>query len=345
MRIGLIAPPWLPVPPPAYGGTEAVIDNLARGLRARGHDITLFSLGESTCPVDTASLYELACEPIGASIPEAAHVLAGYEELRNAGVDLIHDHTMLGPLLGAPHARVPVVATNHGPFTAAARRLYTRSAEHAAIVAISHSQARSAGTVPISAVIHHGIDLEQYRPGSGTGGYALFVGRMCADKGVHHAVRVAKRAGRELVIATKIREPAERAYFEEAVRPLLGPDDAPPVEQPLPRRLELFREAEVLLNPIRWPEPFGLVMAEALGSGTPVLAFPNGAAPEIVADGETGFLCADEEEMGIAVDKLASIERPLCRSSAERHFSLHRMAADHERLYTELLEHSPRRRC
>ena len=338
MRIGLIAPPWVPVPPVGYGGTEIIVDNLARGLQALGHDVRLFTVGDSTSPVRRDYLYPTAVRPIGMTVPEAAHVLAAYEALADA--DVIHDHTVLGPLVAGRCLtdHPPVVATNHGPFTAQSRRIYMEAAEHAWIVAISHAQARSSGGIPIAAVIHHGIDLDLYRPGPGDGGYLLFMGRMCAAKGVHLAVRVAKRAGWQLVLVTKIWEPDERAYFDHEVRPLLEPGDEMPAEQPLARRVELLRGARALLNPIQWPEPFGLVMAEALASGTPVLAFPNGSAPEIVEPGRTGYLCEDEDEMVAAIEAVGTIKRADCRSAAERRFSMARMARDHERLYRRLLE-------
>ena len=233
-----------------------------------------------------------------ADIPEAAHVLAAYDAL--ADVDIIHDHTVLGPLVAGRRGirQPPVVTTNHGLFTSQTRRIFAEVARHASIVAISHSQALASGGIPIAAVIHHGIDLEVYQPGPGDGGYLLFVGRMCADKGVHLAVRIARRAGQRLVIVAKMREPAERAYFEQRVRPLLEPGDEMPAELPLESRLELMRGAAALLNPITWREPFGLVMVEALASATPVLAFPNGAAPEIVDQGRTGYLCRDESADG-----------------------------------------------
>ncbi len=341
MRIGLIAPPWIAVPPSAYGGTEVVIDNLARGLMALGHDVRLFTVGESTCPVPRQWIFRSPVEPMGAPAAEAVHALAAYEAL--AGADIIHDHTVLGPRLawrrGITRAitRAPVVTTVHGRVTPQERRLLAETARHAAIVAISHAHARSLAGVPVTAVIYHGIDLDVYTPGPGTGGYLLFVGRMSADKGVHHAVRAARLAGWPLVISAKMREPAERAYFEEQVRPLLGPDDVMPAERPLATRLALLREAAALLNPITWPEPFGLVMAEALASATPVLAFPNGAAPEIIDHGRTGFLCQDEEEMTAAIAEVHQIDRRRCRIAAEQRFSLARMAADHERLYRAIL--------
>jgi glycosyltransferase involved in cell wall biosynthesis len=253
MHIGLIAPPWLPVPPPGYGGTEVVIDNLARGLQALGHDVRLFTIGESTCPVPREYLYQDQIEPMGADLPEAAHALAAYEAL--AGLDIIHDHTVLGPLLACEHGirRPPVVMTNHGLFTPQTRRIFAAVARHASIVAISHSQACSSAEVPLAA------------------------------------------------------------------------------------RIELMRRAAALLNPITWREPFGLVMVEALASGTPVLAFPNGAAPEIVDPGRTGYLCRDEEEMITAVDRVPGIERHHCRAAAERRFSMNRMVLDYKQLYRHIL--------
>jgi glycosyltransferase involved in cell wall biosynthesis len=338
MRIGLIAPPWIPVPPPAYGGTEVVVDNLARGLTALGHDVRLFTVGESTCPVPRQWLYRSPAEPMGDRWREAAHVLAAYEAL--ADTDIIHDHTLIGPLLSGRHGipRPPVVTTIHAQVTPQNRRILAEVARHASIVAVSHAHARCFGDIPVTAVIHHGIDLDVHKPGPGTGGYLLFVGRMSADKGVHRAVRVARRAGRPLVISAKMRDPAERAYFEQQVRPLLRPGDSIPAEQPLAVRLELMRYAAALVNPIAWPQPFGLVMIEALAAATPVLTFRKGAAPEIIDHGRTGFLCRSEHEMIAAVAHVHELDRSQCRAAAERRFSLARMAADYERLYRAIVE-------
>lgn len=341
MRIGLIAPPWVPVPPPAYGGTEVVIDNLARGLQELGHEVRLFTVGESQCPVPTDFLYPKAIAPIGVTVPETAHVLAAYESL--ADMDIIHDHTFLGPLISGLRGmrRPPVVHTNHGPFNGETQPVLAEIAKHASIVAISRSQAGQAemyGGAPIAGVIHHGIDLGLYKAGPGGGGYLMFVGRMSPDKGVHHAIRVAKKAGKQLVLSTKMREDKEIDYFESEIRPLLDPGDEMPAEIPLERRIELLRGADAMLNPITWREPFGLVMAEALACATPVLAFPNGAAPEIIDSGITGYLCRDEGEMISAVDRVGEIDRSQCRTAAEQRFSLQGMARDHDRLYRRLLD-------
>jgi glycosyltransferase involved in cell wall biosynthesis len=341
VRIGLIAPPWIPVPPPGYGGTEAIVDYLARGLRGRGHDVRLFTVGESTCPVPRAHFYPRVVQPIGGLVPEMAQALAAYDALTD--VDVIHDHTMIGPLISAARGgATPVVTTIHGPFTAENRLIFKEISRHATVVAISHAQARDAA-MPDATVIHHGVDTTLYRYGPGGGGFLLFIGRMTADKGVHRAVRVARRAGRRLVIVAKMREPSERAYFERKVAPFLADRDEVLIEAPLPERVDLLGRADALINPIGWPEPFGLVMAEALACGTPVLAHPHGAAPEIVDHGHTGYLCADEDGMVAAVDRVLHINRADCRAAAVTRFSLHRMTADYESLFRRAATDDPAR--
>jgi glycosyltransferase involved in cell wall biosynthesis len=342
MRIGLIAPPWIEVPPPGYGGTEAVVGNLARGLVRRGHDVELFTVGTSTCPVPRHHLFSHPVEPMGTTAPEVAHTLAAYEQLADA--DVIHDHTVVGPLIaGRVGVRSgPVVTTNHGPFNDVSTRIYREISRTAAVIAISADQARRAAGVPMVAVIHHGVDLEELAFSPHGGDRLVFIGRMSPDKGVVAAVRIARLAGRALVIVTKMREPAEREYYESQVRPELGRDAILVEEPPLGIRYELLANAAGLVNPIAWAEPFGLVMAEALAVGTPVIAFPRGAAPEIVTDGRTGFLCPDVESAVGAVSRLAEIDRLACRRDAERRFSLDRMAADHERVYEQLVREARR---
>jgi glycosyltransferase involved in cell wall biosynthesis len=338
VKIGLIAPPWIPVPPPAYGGTEAVIDNLARGLAGLGHDVRMFTVGTSTCPVRCDHLFAEPVDPIGYSVPEAAHVLAAYESLDD--VDVIHDHTILGPLLagrsGMPTP--PVVTTNHGAFTPVTRRIFREIARSASIVAISADHARRAVDVPIAAVIHHGVDLDVYRPGPRVGNHLVFIGRMSPDKGVDHAVHIARAAGRPLRIIAKMREPEEHQYYQSCVRPILSAGDPEPEEMPLVDRIAVLQSAAALVNPIAWPEPFGLVMAESLATGTPVVATPVGSAPEIVSTRRTGFLCATDQQAVQAVQIVATIDRAACRAEAERRFSMARMAADYQRLYLRVLD-------
>lgn len=342
MRIGLIAPPFLPVPPDGYGGTEAVVADLALQLRDLGHDVRLFTIGDSSLDVRRAHLFQHPVVPMGAGVEEAAHVLAAYESLDD--VDVIHDHTILGPLLSlrAGVTRHPVVVTNHVRFTRVTRRLFALIAERADIVAISHDQARRAREVPIAAVIHHGVDVTTYAPSADpdepVGEHLAFVGRMSPDKGVHTAVRVARAAGRPLRIVTKLREACEWDYYRTMVAPLLEPGTDPPAELPRAERVAVLRTALGLVNPIAWPEPFGLVMAESLACGTPVVAAPLGAAPEIVSPGRTGFLPETEEAAVRAVGRLDRISRAACREEAVVRFSAHRMACDYLAVYARAVE-------
>lgn len=333
MKIGLIAPPWVPVPPTRYGGTEGVVDSLARGLRAAGCEVVLFATGDSTCPVPQRWVYERPQVPMGLDVAEARHLVAAYRALTDC--DVIHDHTLLGPFFAGG---APVVTTNHGPFSVDLRAIYGAIAERAPIIAISRSQRAQAPELPIAAVIHHGIHPEAFPVGRGDGDYLLFLGRMTQEKGVHKAIAVARRTGLRLVIAAKMREPSEHRYFAEFVQPHLGQRIDYVGEVGQDEKVALLGAARALLDPITWPEPFGLAMIEALACGTPVLAFPNGAAPEIVEDGRTGVLCRDVDDMAAAVGRLDSLDRADCRAAVEGHFSSQRMVRDHLRLYRALLE-------
>jgi glycosyltransferase involved in cell wall biosynthesis len=335
VRIALIAGPWLPVPPPAYGGTEAVIDRLARGFVTAGHDVMLFTTGDSTCPVPRDWVRERsAIDRIGQTSVELHHLVHAYDAVR--GADIVHDHTLLGPVYSEGRCRAPVVTTNHGPFSDEMNEIFARSAEHAQVVAISHDQA-SRSTVPVSAVIHHGLEVEHFPVGRGDGGYALFLGRFSPDKGAREAVLAARDAGVPLILAAKMRGPEEKAYFRDQVEPLLGGTVRYVGEVGPERKAELLAGARALVNPIRWPEPFGLVMIEALACGTPVLASRLGSAPEIVEDGVTGFLCDSVDDVATAFARVDEIDRAACRKAAEGHFSAERMVREHLELYTRLL--------
>ena len=336
MRIGLIAPPWLPVPPLAYGGTEAVVDRLARGMQAAGHEVVLFTTGDATCPVERRWVFEQAQAPrMGEAVAELRHLVHAYEAL--ASCDIVHDHTVIGPAYAERLASLPVVTTNHGPFDRELLDVYRAVAHRVPVIAISHAQAAAARGLPVAAVIHHGIDVERFPMGAGNGGYLLFLGRMTPDKGAEQAIAVARRAGLPLLLAAKMREPAERRYFEERVRPLLGPGVEFVGEVGATEKCHLLAGAVGLLNPIQWDEPFGLVMIEALACGTPVLATARGAAPEIVDHGVTGFLGLDEDDLAAAVGRAAALDRTACRAAVAERFSTTRMVEEHLDLFARVL--------
>lgn len=342
MRIMLIAPPWLPVPPPAYGGTESVVDRLARGFVAAGHEVVLFTTGDSTCPVERRYFYEQS-QGIKASAPvELRHLLHAYEAAD--GFDIVHDHTLLGPLYASGMTTTPVVTTNHGLFDGEAHAVYEEIARKVPIIAISHDQARSAVGIEIAAVIHHGIDIDPSAFRATAGDSLLFLGRMSPTKGAHRAARLAHQTGQRLIIAAKMREAPEKRYFEEQVRPLLDDRVQFVGEVGWREKLDLLGGARALIDPITWREPFGLVMIEALACGTPVLAFPFGAAPEIIREGVTGYVCADEAEMARRIGEIDRLDRTACRDSAVADFSTERMVNDHLALFRSILERAGRGR-
>jgi glycosyltransferase involved in cell wall biosynthesis len=228
------------------------------------------------------------------------------------------------------------VTTNHGPFNDALNPIY-RALCDVPVIAISHSQASTANGVRIAAVIHHGIDVAAVPEGRGRGGFASFLGRMSPDKGPREAVRIARSAGVPLRIAAKLREPAEQQYFEAEVKPLLGGGIEYVGELGEKDKLELVGDSFTLLNPMQWPEPFGLVMIEALAAGTPVVATPAGSAPEIVDDGVTGYLRRDRAALAEALVAAADLDRTACRGAAVARFDTDRMIGEHVQLYADLI--------
>jgi glycosyltransferase involved in cell wall biosynthesis len=217
------------------------------------------------------------------------------------------------------------------------RDIYRAYGQRMPVIAISADQAERAPDVPIARVIHHGVDPEQFPSGEGEGGYLLFLGRMTPDKGAHEAIGIAREAGLPLKLAAKMREPDEFAYFHQHVEPLLGAGVQHVGEASKVDKLELLAGASALLNPIRWPEPFGLVMIEALACGTPVLTYAAGAAPEIVEQGVTGFLCADQAALIEAIGRIGELNRRDCRAAVAGHFSSERMVSEHLGLYEEMI--------
>jgi glycosyltransferase involved in cell wall biosynthesis len=332
LRVGIIAPPWLPVPPVAYGGTENVLDILARGLITAGADVVLVTTGDATCPVPRRWVFPRALGVgNGGVAEEACHVIGAYALLGD--VDVVHDHSLVGPLYARSIPGPPVVTTNHGPFNEVLTPIYRAISQQMSVIAISRYQASEAAGVSIAAVIHHGIDVERIPFGDGTGGYAAFLGRMHPNKGIEEAIVAARTAGMPLRIAAKMSEPAEREYFMARVEPYLGGDIEYIGELSRAEKYRFLKDAVCLLNPIRWAEPFGMVMIEAMACGTPVVTNNRGSASEIVDDGETGFLCDDTDSLVRALRRVETLNRSRSREAVEQRFSSQRMAADHIALY------------
>jgi glycosyltransferase involved in cell wall biosynthesis len=338
MKVGVIAPPWLPVPPGRYGGTENVIDGLCRGLQAQGHQVLLVATMGSRCPVPTIAL---RVDGDGnTATAEASYALRAYAALEDAGVDVIHDHTRTGFLIARPSFDQPILTTNHNLFDAERSLIYDEAAARGVwVVAISkhHASTADQGAVPIAGVVHNGIDVAAIPVGAGDGGYAAVLSRMSPDKGVREAILIARNAGMPLRIAAKMQTSQEHQYFRERIYPLLGGDIEYVGEVGVRGKHELLGAAVALLNPIKWDEPFGLAMVEAMACGTPVLATKRGAAPEIITPGVTGQLRGQWSDLPADLERIASLDRAACRREAEQRFGIDRMATEYAALYQAAL--------
>ena len=338
LRIAVVAPPFLPVPPTGYGGIERMVAVLVEGLVKAGHDVTLFAAAESVTSARLVSPL-LATVPLGdpaAAADELYHTTAAY--LAAGEFDIVHDHTGTGPALGAVlGGSPPVIHTLHGPWTEHSRRFLGLVADRVHLVAISHAQRAANRALHYAGVVHNGIDLAAHPFNPDKEDFVVFVGRVSPEKRPEVAVEVARRAKLPLVMIVKRSEPAEQAYWEEVVAPRLGDDVAVLDEPPHEVKVDLLGRARAMLFPIDWPEPFGLVLAEAMACGTPVIARPLGAAPEIVTDGVTGFLCSTPDEMADAVAAAKYLAPKDCRDRVEAHFSAEAMVTAYERVYRNAL--------
>jgi glycosyltransferase involved in cell wall biosynthesis len=340
MRIAMLAPPWIPVPAPAYGGIEEVVRLLCDGLAERGHDVTLFAPPGSASRVEVVTLLEHTYpDDIQKAQFEADHVARAFGMIdaageRGAPYDVIHDHVGHTALAMADRISVPVVHTLHGPFTDDARRFYAEHGPKARIVAISQSQLDDApAAMGGGDVVHNPIDCAEWPFRADKDDFLLWIGRMSPDKGPQRAIAAALEAGAPLVLAGPV-QPGQEAFFAEEIEPQLGRDGIEYVgEADGERKRDLYVRARALLMPIRWPEPFGLVMVEALACGTPVIAFPEGSAPELVQDGVTGFIADDEHAMARAVGRLAEIDPAACRRDCEERFGVPAVVRGYEEVY------------
>jgi glycosyltransferase involved in cell wall biosynthesis len=339
MRIAMLAPPWIPVPPPGYGGIEFVVALLTDALVARGHDVELFCAPGSQSTAKVRPLLAHAHpEHIERALFEADHVARAFEAIDAAArsgepFDVLHDHCGYTPLAMADRVGVPLVHTVHGPFDQDTSPYYAHHAHKGTIVCISRSQASYAPEeVDVGAVVYNPIDVDAWPVGKQKQEWLLWLGRFTPEKGPQRAIQVAKACGRPLVLAGTV-QPGHERFFATEIQPHIDGETIRFVgEVGGARKQRLFADAFAFLMPIRWPEPFGMVIVEALAAGTPVLAFAQGAAPEIVEHGVNGFLVEDEQEMAAMVDKAAEIDPEQCRASVYR-FHPNQVAAGYEAAY------------
>jgi glycosyltransferase involved in cell wall biosynthesis len=349
MRIAQVAPPFESVPPPNYGGTERVVSTLTEELVRRGHEVTLFASGDSRTAARLVPIVDGALWRNRAGYTDFAPFwgIALGKLLRAIDrFDVVHSHL---DVFGLPVTRVapcPVVTTLHGRLDLPELVPLYREFADAPLVSISDAQRRPIPWAQWAATVHHGIDLDAFTFNPRPGRYLAFLGRISPEKGVDAAIRIARAAGLPLKIAARMPLPytddpnvrADWDYFERTVEPLLKDSEVEMVGEVGGAAKDAFLgHAAALLFPIAWPEPFGLVMPEALACGTPVLALRRGSVPEVLEDGVTGFIRDDESELVAAARRIGELDRSRCRAEAERRFSPAAMAEKYEIVYADLI--------
>jgi glycosyltransferase involved in cell wall biosynthesis len=334
----MVAPPYFDVPPPAYGGVESVVADLVDDLARRGHEITLIGAGRHmTGARRFISLWpDPQSDRLGEPFPEVVHAARVAEVLDDLDVDVVHDHTLAGPLLGRG-TRVPTIITVHGPVVGDEGDYYRALGRSVRMVAISEAQRSKAPELPWAATVHNAIRASTFPFRAEKEPFVLFLGRMNATKGPHLAIDAARAADLPIVLAGKCSEPLEKAYFEHEIKPRLGSDTEIFGVADAAAKRDLLSRACALLFPICWEEPFGLVMIEAMACGTPVVALRRGSVPEVVVDGVTGIIRDDPAELPAAIDLARRLDPAACQAHVEARFTTELMAARYEDAYRRVL--------
>lgn len=339
MRIAQVAPLWESVPPKLYGGTERIVSYITEELIRLGHDVTLFASGDS---VTTAKLEPICHQALrlntGIFNRDAPLILQLERVFGSPGdFDLIHSHL---DFLGFPLARrcpVPVVTTLHGRLDLPELEPVFREYAEMPLVSISNAQRRPLPWANWQATVYHGVPRDLYRYHPQPGRYLAFLGRIAPEKRPDHAIEIAKRVGMPLKIAAKV-DPADREYFRAEIEPLLSHPLIEYIGEITDgQKNDFLGQAYAMLAPYDWPEPFGLVLIEALACGTPVLAYRRGSIPEIIEDGLTGFVCDSLAEMVSAVERVQFLDRRRCRQAFEERFTVERMVRDYLDVYEQML--------
>ncbi|QFZ19190.1 glycosyltransferase family 4 protein [Saccharothrix syringae] len=339
LRIAMVAPPWFELPPNAYGGIETVCADLVDRLTASGNEVVLVGVGRNGTAaagfVATSAVPQ--AERMGQNLPEVVHAAVLPDLLADLDVDVVHDHSLAGPLLarGRPE---PTVVTAHHPVVGEMGRYYRGLGDSVRLVAISHAQRVAAADLDWTGTVHNAVPVRDFPFRRDKEDFALFLGRVTPEKGIAEAIAAARDAGVCLRVAAKCREPEEHEYFREVVEPLLGGDVEWLGEVDRPGKLALLGAARCLLFPVQWDEPFGMVMVEAMACGTPVVALRRGSVSEVVAHGETGFACEDHDELVAALRRVGELSPDRCRAEVERRFDVPLMAWRYEQVYRSALD-------
>lgn len=338
MRIAQVAPLYESVPPRLYGGTERVVSWLTESLVMKGHDVTLFAAGDSLTTARLVPVCSKALRLDPSCIDPLAHHVGLIQQVLHEkdDFDIIHFHI---DYLHFPVSRgeaLSQVTTLHGRLDMPDLVPLYREFSEMPVVSISDSQRHPLPWINWQGTVYHGLPETTYEPNFAPGKYLAFLGRISPEKGLDHAIEIAKRAGMPLKIAAKI-DRVDRPYFESSIKPLLDSDLIEFVgEIGELEKNEFLGNASALLFPINWSEPFGLVMIEAMACGLPIIAYPSGSVPEIIEDGVTGYLVENPEAAARAVTGISAIDRRMCRSQFEERFSADRMADDYLKIYNRI---------
>lgn len=336
----MVAPPFLAVPPPRYGGTERIVGVLAEGLQKRGHDVTVFAAGDSRVkarlvPVVPQSLWKDGSQ--AGPLPHMQQVVDKVEQY-DGHFDLIHSHLEWHAFDFARRSPTPVVSTLHGRIDIGPTAEVMSSFPEISLIAISDRQRSFWPNHNWLATIYHGLPFDDTVLGTGEGGYLLSVGRLTPEKGLDHAVELARRTGLPLLVAGKAIDSHELETFRTVVEPAVRAGIATFLgEVGPPARDVLLADAVATVMLGDWPEPFGLVAVESLATGTPLIARRAGALPEIVRDGIDGFIVDDVEAAVAAVAELRGLDRARIRADALRRFSAARMVDQYEDLFLKIV--------
>jgi glycosyltransferase involved in cell wall biosynthesis len=347
MRIAQIAPLTEAIPPKLYGGTERVVSWLTEELVAQGHEVTLFASGDSVTSARLDPIWPRALRLDGKVRDPMALHMAMLERVyqRADQFDILHFHLDYFPFSLFSRNAIPFITTLHGRLDLPEHQVVFDVFDRAPIISISDAQRRPVPNANWIDTIYHGLPSELLQPQPIKPQYLAFLGRIAPEKAVDRAIHIARRSGMPLKIAAKV-DPVDRAYFERDIRPLL---ELPGIEYigeiNDTQKSDFLSGAVGLLMPIDWPEPFGLVMIEAMACGTPVLAYPGGSVPEIVEDGLTGYIVTSESDAVDAVRRLPELSRKRVRARFEERFTARRMAEDYVDIYRHMVEsHAPRLR-
>jgi glycosyltransferase involved in cell wall biosynthesis len=341
LRIAMVAPLAEPVPPTHYGGTERVVSVLTEELIRRGHEVTLFASGDSVTSGDlvACSRRSLRLDPLVTDYLAYTMTQLGCVYSRADEFDLVHNHLDYVAFATARLSRTPMITTTHGRLDLAeVRRVYDDFGEQS-LVAISHDQRTYLPNATWVATVSNAVDLANYHFRADPGDYLVFLGRISPEKRPDRAIEIARDVGMRLIMAAKV-DAVDKDYYEHAIAPVIRANSSLVEfvgEVNEAEKDDLLGGAWAYLFPIDWPEPFGLTMAEAMATGTPVIAYRAGSVPEVVQDGVTGFVCDTAAEMAAAVGRVGGLDRQACRERVERLFSPAAMADGYERAYRSVI--------